>query len=83
MYKRETGGDLKVNILEVKYKDKLKFPGWRGWVQNRNLQWGAYRYFLGLQNVRIELQKRKEKKRKLNKILTILYKFDCLLYVVV
>ena len=39
---------------------------------------GTSRYFLGLHNVRN--YKTSEKKRKLNKILSILYKFDCVPY---
>ena len=38
---------LKVKILEAKYEAKLEFPRGRG-VQNKNLPWGEYGYFLEL-----------------------------------
>ena len=42
------GGVLKGKILEATYENKPEFPGGRGGVQNKNLPWGEYEYFLEL-----------------------------------
>ena len=42
-------GVLKAKFLEEMYENKLEFPGGRG-VQNKNLLWGEYGYFLELHN---------------------------------
>ena len=40
-------GVSKAKILEANYEAKLEFLGGRG-VQNKNLPWGEYKYFLNL-----------------------------------
>ena len=43
---------LEAKILEAKYEAKLEFPEGRGGgVQNKNLPWGEYGYFLELHNI--------------------------------
>ena len=44
---RGRGGVLKAKTLEAKYEAKLEFLGGEG-VQNKNLPWGEYGYFLEL-----------------------------------
>ena len=44
-------GVLKAKFFEETYENKLEFPGGRGGgVQNKNLPWGEYEYFLELHN---------------------------------
>ena len=43
-------GVLKVKILEEKYEAKLVFPAGRGSVNQKNIPWGEYGYFLELHN---------------------------------
>ena len=46
-------GVLKVQILEVKYEDKLEFPGVEGReCKTKSLPLGEYGYFLELHNVK-------------------------------
>ena len=43
------GGVLKAKFLEAMYENKPEFPGGRGGgVQNKNLLWGVYGFFLEL-----------------------------------
>ena len=35
------------------YQNKLEFPGGRGGVQNKNLPWGRYGYFLELHKINL------------------------------
>ena len=42
------GWSLKAKILEAKCESKLEYLGGGGGLQNKNLLWGEYGYFLEL-----------------------------------